>query len=141
MSEATTKLDEVALRKSGFREGIRVTLADGQEWALPPLIFESYAEVDDSGVIVYKDGVPTYGPGNDAELDLLLNVGDVDTEEHFRAAYLLALRLLLSNYTLTNAEHRSLLAWKSDGSTTEMWGGIIAALQGVRPKPSAGGSA
>lgn len=140
MTSEIEKLDEIALRKPGFREGLRVRLADGQEWALPPLLFESFPEVDATGTVVLRDSVPTYGPEHDRDLDVLLSVGDVDPDEHFRASTVLAANLLRSNYELTSGDLRSLLVWRSDGSTTEMWADVIAGLQGFRPKPSAGGS-
>ena len=63
-------LDEKTLRKPGFIDGIKVTMADGNEWTLPrpkirfkPRFVEGRVEVG---------GGPSFGPDFDEKLDILL---------------------------------------------------------------------
>ena len=75
-------LDEKALRKPGFSEGYRVTLADGQEWTLPKPKIRFKPKVVDGKVEV--GGGPSFGPEFDQQLDILFGVVDVEPIERLR---------------------------------------------------------
>jgi hypothetical protein len=131
------KLDEVALRKPGFHEGVRVALADGQEWALPEFRYRFFPGRDDDGKIVAKGRV-TYGPERDRDIDLVLGALEVDPGDRLDAKLRVAAELLLANYDLTDDMLADLLPMEmGDEGLTTMWRDILLAIQGVSvPKAS-----
>lgn len=90
-------LDQRALRRTVYREGTGIRLADGQYWVFPPPPSPSAPEeaaVD-----------PNYVPILDAILDA------EDTAERLRSELILAIHLLGRNYHLGAGEFRELLGF------------------------------
>ncbi|MDR3621553.1 MAG: hypothetical protein P4L85_19535 [Paludisphaera borealis] len=115
------KLNEKALRKPGFAEGTRVTLADGQEWMIPPGWFRA-----DGGA----DG--TTRELTDVEVELLCGAEEDRPYEFVDVLVGLAGRLLSHNYRLTTADFATLLEF--DGReewSLSMWREIVKAIRGA----------
>lgn len=133
-------LDEKALRRDGFTEGIRVVLGDGQEWSLPEHVFCTFPDYDEDGRIVAGYRV-FYGEDADADLDAWFGSAEVDPDERENAKMRLASSLLLRNYDLDLPALRTLLRKSgADSASVEMWTGLTRAVLGLSPKASAGGS-
>ncbi len=127
-------LDEKALRKPGFTEGTRVTLADGQEWSIPEYVYEFFPDYDESGRIV-ASGRASFGAETDADLDVWLGSAEVEPIDRIGAMMRVASNLLLKNYDLDMPALRSLLRKNSaDEKSREVWDGLTRAVLGLSPK-------
>ena len=91
-------LDEKSLRKPGFSEGLKVILADGQEWTLPKPRIRFKPRIVDGKVEI--GGGPSFGPEFDDKLDILFGVAEADPAERLRVKFEVAVRLLAANYDL-----------------------------------------
>jgi hypothetical protein len=128
-------LDERGLRKPGFSEGCKITLADGQEWTLPkpkicfrPKVIGGRVEIG---------GGPSFGPEFDDELDILFGVSDPDPIERLRVKFDLAVRLLSANYVLTPENLGELLVLEPANEVSiGRWEQLTSAIMGVAPKHS-----
>lgn len=89
-------LDERALRRADFVEGFPVTLADGQEWTLPPVRLRC---VPDDGPDGFR--FVAVGLGSEYEAAFLAATRADGAAEVIRTELALARRLLLRNYDLT----------------------------------------
>jgi hypothetical protein len=128
-------LDEKALRKPGFSEGYGVTLADGQEWALPKPKIRFKPKVVDGKVEV--GGGPSFGPEFDQQLDILFGVVDVEPIERLRVKFEMAVRLLSANYDLRPEDFSELIVLEPDDpGSDERWEQLTRAIMGISPKPS-----
>jgi hypothetical protein len=87
-------LDQRALRRTDYREGTGIRLADGQQWIFPPPPSAEEAAGD-------PNYVPLLGAVLDAE----------DRADLLRTELILAIHLLARNYNLGAKEFRSLLAF------------------------------
>lgn len=128
-------LDERALRKPTFVEGVRVKLADGQEWSFPKprLIFKPKFT---DGKIDF-DGGPTFGPEFDDNLEVLLGVREAAPVERMRIKFEMAVRLLSTNYDLKPDDFSELLVLEvNDSASDERWDALDKVLVGLTPKPS-----
>ncbi len=104
-------LDEAKLRRSEFREGPAIRLADGQEWTLPrPPDRDAWRALDDSEVN-RSDPFP-FGSDYPAILHACLEAED--EAERLRSELSLAILLLSHNYCLRSSEYLSLLAYPSN---------------------------
>jgi hypothetical protein len=139
----TYLLDEHALRRPDWREGVPVTLWDGQEWTLPkPVVTGFYPRRNGDGMLE-----PATGRDLGSAYDELLDQFFV-TEDGYEAVKLslnLAALLLLANYHLTDTDLRRLLyyALPADSRHEEnqaMWETILAVATGRAPKPTPVGS-
>jgi hypothetical protein len=128
-------LDEKALRKPGFVEGNKVTLADGQEWVLPKPRIRLKPRIVDGRVEI--GGGPSFGPEFDDKLDILFGVSDADPAERLRVKFEVAVRLLAANYELKAGDFAELLVIEpGDPASDERWEQLSSALMGIAPKPS-----
>ena len=100
-------LDERALRKPGFKDGVRVKLADGQERSFPKprLIFKP--KITD-GKIDF-DGGPTSGAESDENMDVLFGLREAAVLERPRVKFEMAVRLLSTNYDLKPEDFSGLI--------------------------------
>lgn len=127
-------LDEVALRKPEFTEGIRVTLGDGQEWAIPEYTYDFFPDYDENGRI-FANGRTSYGPDLDADLNVWLGSVEVEPIERVNAMMRVAGGLLLKNYDLQLADLQVLLRKNnSDEKACDVWKGLCQAVMGIAPK-------
>lgn len=136
-------LDEKALRKPGFVEGVRVTLGDGQEWSFPRPQLRLVPGRAEDGSFELKNR-PTFGPHRQADLDAVLIGADGDGDDAFfnwlQARTRLVCGLLLDNYDLEDAALETLLPIEfGDDANAAMWGDIHGAIMGRESKPSAVG--
>ena len=128
-------LDEQKLRKPGFSEGYKVTLADGQEWTLPKPKIRFKPKIVDGKVEVA--GGPSFGPEFDEQLDVLFGVVDVPPIERLRVKFEMAVRLLNANYDLKPEDFGELIVLQPDDQTSdERWEQLTRAIMGIAPKPS-----
>jgi hypothetical protein len=138
-------LDEAALRKPGFAPGVRLRFADGQDWEVPPAVYQLYPRFTPDGIVVAAK--LTFGP----ELEYFLDLDDSPTGEegveYVRRQFEIMARLLLANYDLTPDDLGRLLTLnRADPESAEMWAAIDRFLigqppgGGEPPKPSADGS-
>lgn len=131
MTEAV-KLDEVALRKPGFHEGARVTLADGQEWALPELWHRFVPVFDEGRGDIVAEARVTYGPEHDRDLDLIMGGVEVEPLERMDALMRLPSRLLMANYSLTYTDLATLIPRDDrDERLRAMWKALLPAILGL----------
>ena len=139
--DLTARLDEAALRRPGFHEGVRVELADGQSWAFPRLWHRFVpARDEDTGKIVARARA-TYGPEHDRDLDLVYGGIEVEPMERMDAIMRLACNLLMANYEIEVEQLADLIPRDdTDDRLREMWQAIMSAMLGLGPKASPVGS-
>lgn len=136
-------LNELALRRPEFVEGVTITLSDGQAWAFPlPVVVDYYPRRGPDGKAYVSQGFDL-GPVYDDLLEQYVAAEDPATELAVLAA--LAFELLARNYTLTFQDLRHLLRIKPPGhpereANNAMWGAVADTVVGVAPKPSPVGS-
>jgi hypothetical protein len=130
------RLDEAALRRPEWTEGVSVVLCDGQTWHLPrPELGDFYFVRGDDGKTVARRG-STFGADYEALLDLYM---DAETgADQAVALYDLAVALLARNYDLP-ADLRTILRVVPSGSpgrddNEAMWETIAEAALGRVPK-------
>jgi hypothetical protein len=91
-------IDERAARRLGFRGGVPVLLADGQEWILPHVVCLFSPDDSEAGIR------PVWNLGDEyARLIDALDSAET-TEQRMRAELALARDLLLRNYDLTTEQ-------------------------------------
>jgi hypothetical protein len=128
-------LDEKSLRKPGFVEGIKVKLADGQEWMLPKPKLRFKPKIIDGRVEI--SGGPSFGPEFEDKLDVLFGVTDADPSERLRVKFEVAVRLLAANYNLEPDDFAELIVLEpGDAASDERWEQLSNAIMGIVPKPS-----
>ena len=128
-------LDEKSLRKPGFSEGTRVTLADGQEWTLPKPKIRFKPKIVDGKVEI--GGGPSFGPEFDDKLDILFGVAEAEPAERLRVKFEVAVRLLAANYDLQPEHFAELIVLEpGDPVSDERWEQLCNAIMGIAPKPS-----
>jgi hypothetical protein len=129
-------LDELALRKPGFSEGYKVTLADGQEWKFPRPRIRFRPRIGADGRVEVGGG-PSFGPEYDQQLDILFGAVEAEPLEQLRVKFEVAVRLLRSNYDLTDAQLADLVVFEPDDDAgEERWDQLSRAIMGIAPKPS-----
>jgi hypothetical protein len=122
-------LDEASLRKPGFTEGARVTLADGGEWVLPkprPVFFPTASPGEGIGLAVRF----SYGLEYDPYFEEAFGPrDDGDFADEVEAKMRLAALLLLANYDLDDGRLADLLTLRagSEGSLA-MWAALNRAI-------------
>jgi hypothetical protein len=127
------KLDERALRRPEFEEGVPIALSDGQEWHFPrPVMRDFYPALNREGELVLTPG-SGFGPGYDALVDAFILATTVNDEHITLVA--LALDLLKRNYAIEPFHLRYLLRLKRPGDPEEerngeMWAQIAAVALG-----------
>jgi hypothetical protein len=127
-------LDEKALRKPGFTEGYKVTLADGQVWSIPRPRIRLKPKIVNGKVEIA--GGPTFGPEYDDQLDALFGAVEVDPVEVLRIKFEMAIRLLSANYDLKPEDYAELIVFEPGvPSSEERWEQLSDALLGFAPKP------
>jgi hypothetical protein len=128
-------LDEKALRKPGFQEGTKVTLADGQDWVFPKPRIRFTPRI--VGGKVEINGGPSFGPELDNQLDILFGVAEADPAERLRVKFEIAVRLLAANYDLKPTDFARLIVLEpGDPASDERWDQLSSAIMGIAPKPS-----
>ena len=126
-------LDEKSVRKPGFVEGSKVTLADGQEWMFPKPKLRFKPTIIDGRVEI--GGGPSFGPEFDDKLDILFGVTDSDPSERLRIKFELAVKLLAANYDLQPDDFAELIVLEpGDPASDERWEQLSNALMGIAPK-------
>jgi len=128
-------LDEKALRKPGFTEGHKVTLADGQEWTFPRPRIRLKPRIVDGKVEI--GGGPSFGPEYDDQLDALFGAVEVDPVERLRVKFEMAVRLLSANYDLKHEDYSELIVLEpGEPASDDRWEQLSNVLLGIAPKPS-----
>ena len=128
-------LDEKSLRKPGFSDGLRITLADGQAWILPKPRIRFRPRIVDGKVEI--GGGPSFGPEFDDKLDILFGVVESDPAERLRVKFEVAVRLLAANYDLRPDQFAELIVLEpGDPASEERWEQLSSAIMGIAPKPS-----
>lgn len=131
MMDQTRRFDEVALRKPGFHEGIRVTLGDGQAWAMPKRGAILYPALGDDGKIVCA-GRWTFGRELDRDFQRAIGAEQCDASERVDSMIALAAALLMRNYDLNIGHLQALIPYTpGDDQSTAMWVEFLRAIQGV----------
>ena len=124
-------LDEVALRLPTFTEGVRLKLADGQEWEVPRPRFALFPMFDADGSVRVASKT-TFGP----ELEYFLE-GDRNEEdplEDIGRRFKIMVKLLQANYDLKPEDLGRLLEFNmADPFLAEIWRGIGRVLIGQDP--------
>ncbi len=140
-------LDEKALRKPTFVEGVRLRLADGQDWTVPKPRFWLYPRFDESGNVSIGSKL-SFG----ADLDYIIDEMGAeasDPHEGLKRRFAVMVKLLQANYNLTAADLGDLLKMnRLDPESAAVWepidrlltGQPIDSDEGQPPKPSADGS-
>jgi hypothetical protein len=127
-------LDEKSLRKAGFSEGIKITLADGQEWTLPKPRIRFMPRIVDGKVEI--GGGLSFGPEFDDKLDILFGVALAEPSERLRVKFEVAVRLLAANYDLKPENFAELIVLEpGDLASDERWVQLCEAMMGIAPKP------
>jgi hypothetical protein len=128
-------LDELALRRETFEEGVPIVLGDGQSWHFPKPWVCLYPQVV-NGKVERVSGSTTFGPEFDA-LTEAVNGEEGTTQAIFGVAVF----LLNRNYSLPDSAYSELLRWTVNGGPTEdMLGEIMRVARGFdAPKPSPAG--
>lgn len=129
-----TCLDEITLRRKGFREGYKVILGDGQEWTFPRPVLRFFpARADDGGIVLAADR--THDRRYQELRDELV---ETDRDDHYnamRVQVLIAAHLLASNYDLDTSAFRTLLpVVENDPENDAMWGRLSDVLLANPPK-------
>jgi len=129
-------LDEKSLRKPGFSDGYKVTLADGQDWTFPKPRIRIGPRVGPDGAVTVKR--TAFGPEYDESLDILFGVVEPENPgEYTRVKFEMAVRLLSANYDLTPAQLGELLTYEQGNPVDdERFEQLERVLLGVAPKPS-----
>jgi hypothetical protein len=128
-------LDEKTLRKPGFTEGYRVTLADGQEWVFPRPRIRLKPKIVDGKVEI--GGGPSFGPECDEHLDVLFGAVEVDPVERLRVKFEMAVKLLSANYDLKSEDCAELIVLEpGEPASEERWEQLSNVMLGIAPKPS-----
>lgn len=126
------RLDEKALRRDAFEDGYAVTLADGQEWTIPPVRFRFFPGDDGS-----FRGRPWYGGDLEDELDILFGVvepPDGMVMPFVQIPIKIAAALLRKNYDLPPRSAASLLSYvPGDDASEAMLARITRAVLGRDP--------
>ena len=127
-------LDEKSLRKPEFSAGVKVTLADGQDWTLPKPRIRFMPRIIDGKVEI--GGGPSFGPEFDDKLDILFGVSEADPCERLRVKFEVAVRLLAANYDLKPEDFAELIVLEpADPASDERWEQLCDAMMGIAPKP------
>lgn len=131
---------EPECRRPEFTEGCKVKLGDGQEWTFPRPILRVVPTRDESGGFSLRQA-PPFGPEYQADLERYLNHDHADDGSFYEGLEIragLAVKLLLRNYDLSDAEIQELIYLEPNPSPEciEMWSGIEGAVVGRAPKPS-----
>jgi hypothetical protein len=131
-------LDEKALRRPGFRDDVRVRLADGQEWSLPkPRVKLSRRTGQDGSRRLVETA--ELGPDYAGHLEAYEEACE-SGEGAALAMFDLAAALLRENYTLTDQQADTLLEFRPDDPENDvLWGAILSTARGRAPKPSGSG--
>lgn len=133
------RLDEHALRKEGFQEGVAIQLGDGHEWHFPKPVLELTPTVAPDGSYKFSDKFIPFGSEEfDAKVDAYIQAEGV---EELNCLLSLAVDLLSRNYELTLEHYRALLPFRpGDDQAHDMWQQIGDVALGRGPKATAGGS-
>lgn len=142
--DPSAPLDEKALRRPTWVEGVPVTLWDGQVWHLPrPTLAGFYPRRSKDGLVEAQVGY-SFGPDYDYLLDEVLDATEV--QEQVGALMAVAAHLLITNYDLPDEALPRLLYYAFDGQPRRednraMWEAIQAVAFGQAPKATPVGSA
>lgn len=127
-------ISESERRRPEFRDGYKVTLADGQEWTFPRPKFRAFPVEGPDGQIT-AGFRPFYGGDFDRMMAVFLGIQECTRGELFELRFRGACELLRRNYTLSIAELAELLAYEEDDpASDERWEAIDAILVGSPPK-------
>ena len=128
-------LDEKALRKPGFSEGVKLTLADGQEWVLPKPRLRFKPRIVNGKVEI--GGGSSFGPEFDDKFDILFGIVDAEPAERLRIKFEVAVELLATNYDLKPGDFARLIVLEpGDPESEQRWDQLCDAIMGIAPKPS-----
>lgn len=127
-------LDEKALRREPFSDGVKVKLGDGQEWTFPRPRMRLFPRLKEDGTTASKL-VLTHGKAFQEKLDSYFDVPQEDRLGRLEIQVTLAADLLLANYTLDDAALESLLLFdQHDEANMAMWDAISYVILSIPPK-------
>lgn len=132
-------LDEQALRREDFAEGVEVKLWDGQIWTLPrPVLSGFYPKRKHDGTFEASTGFQ-FGPEYDRLLDAFID--STDGLERMGLLFSLAAYLLGRNYDVADADlprllYRVVADDPRQEENFEMWQILSDIALGNAPKPT-----
>lgn len=133
-------LDEVALRKPGFQEGIKVKLCDGQEWTFPKVRLRLVPKINTEGDIKLETK-RDYATDVQKFLEYEVDDENFDFMDWMTRRFAAAAKLLLVNYDLTGQQLAEVLYWEADSDESDdRWKLVDHAVLGLSPKALAVGS-
>jgi hypothetical protein len=129
-------INELERRKPDWVEGDWAVLADFQKWAFPrPKLRFRPMRVDGK---IQVGGGRVFGPEYDESLSIILGTKEAESFEILTVKFDMAVRLLQSNYNLTDDETFDLLSLDlEDPASVERFDVVSNILAGIAPKPSA----
>ena len=126
-------------RRSDFRPGVPVTLADGQDWELRRPLIRFIPDDTDVGYQVYVQGIDGDYSALIAAREKAVTDGDL-----FKAELAMGRAILTANYDLTTAEIGSLLQFGyndvTDPEGAQIRADVMAVATGNDPKRSDDGA-
>lgn len=127
------KLDEKSLRSENWKDGIAITLCDGQDWYLPKPTTEFL--INDEGTGLEPIGRHTFGQTYwRLHEEWIASDGFQDT---LNAMIKIAVYLIKRQYELTNQQVSTLLRFiPEDEENQEMWKSIAEVASGKAGKPT-----
>lgn len=135
-------LDEPALRRPEFREGPKIKLADGQDWAFPEPRIQLFPVRNPKTGEIEVGGGPSWGDNYRDWLDAYVNTGEDEIYDRISLQFRMASDLLLKNYTLSDQDlGRLLVIDVGSEESSQRWSEIISVLLGNLPKRLPDGSA
>jgi hypothetical protein len=130
-------LDEKALRKPEFDDGISIVLTDGQEWVFPrPVVRTRFSAHNDVGfqLVARVKGDPSYGALYESWINAETGLDSI------KAEHALARALILNNYDLTDDQVSDLIQFShkddddADPEGYRIREHILAVVRGDTPK-------
>lgn len=132
-------IDEKALRREGFTEGVAIVLSDGQEWTFPvPAISAFYPRRNGDGKFALVEGYD-FGPEYDRLTDRMVETEGEESSvvEHMSVLAEVAFFLLSRNYHVDPSGLASILRFETGErreKSLEMWQAIKGVALGNTPK-------
>lgn len=127
-------LDERALRRTEFTEGVRIVLADGQGWTFPRPWLRLYPVRAQDGRLTVGGGLG-FGATHDELIDRLVDCDPDDTAGRIALQFEMAAVLLSRNYELSDRDLRELLVIDlGDPDCEPRWQQINEVLLASPPK-------
>lgn len=129
-------LDEAALRKPEFMDGVKIKLGDGQEWMFRrPRIRLAPKRGEDGSLTAGLKVAPGQAEVLEKCFEAMWNLSNETVVDTWSLRFGAASALLLANYSLTDDDIAELIYWDSEEPECfDRWELIDDLLRGVAPK-------